>query len=116
MTRTKSAKFYNLTWEYLTVMTQDRKGNQRLLNGTLYFGSDASLFDQILISSGLLTGKSGWRAVDGSARIEAYPPMVSHRVGEGPVRFGLPAGDVAENVNLDGYSDHFPVSVRIEEV
>ena len=116
VTRTRSAKFYNLSWEYLTVMTQDRKGNQRLLNGTLYFGSDASLFDQILISTGLLTGKSGWRMVDGSARIEAYPPMVSHRVGEGPIRFGLPAGDVAGNVNLDGYSDHFPVSVRIEEV
>ncbi|MDP2880092.1 MAG: hypothetical protein Q8N89_00745 [Azonexus sp.] len=116
VSRAKSAKFYNLSWEYLTVMTQDHKGNQRPLNGTLYFGGDASLFDQILISSGLLTGKSGWRTVGGSARIEAYPPMVSHRVGEGPIRFGLPAGDVAENVNLDGYSDHFPVSVRIEEV
>jgi endonuclease/exonuclease/phosphatase family metal-dependent hydrolase len=114
--RTKSARFYNLAWEYLTVTTQDCKGSQRLLNGTLYFGDDAVLFDQILISSGLLTGKSGWRKVEGSARIEAYPPMVSHRVGEGPIRFGLPAGDVAENVNLDGYSDHFPVSVRIEEV
>lgn len=114
--RAKSARFYNLSWEYLTVTTQDRKGNQRLLNGTLYFGSDASLFDQILISSGLLTGKSGWRTVDGSARIEAYPPMVSHRVGEGPIRFGLPAGNVAANVNPDGFSDHFPVSVRIEEV
>jgi endonuclease/exonuclease/phosphatase family metal-dependent hydrolase len=116
VTRTKSARFYNLSWEYLTVTTQDHKGNQRLLNGTLYFGSDASLFDQILISSGLLTGKSGWRTVDGSARIEAHAPMVSHRVGEGPIRFGLPAGDVAGNVNVDGYSDHFPVSVRIEEV
>lgn len=116
VSRAKSARFYNLSWEYLTVTTQDRKGNKRLLNGTLYFGSDASLFDQILISNGLLTGKSGWQTVDGSARIEAYPPMVSHRVGEGPVRFGLPSGNVAENVNLDGYSDHFPVSVRIEEV
>ncbi len=116
VTRTRSARFYNLTWEYLTLMTQDRKGNPRLLNGTLYFGSDASLFDQILISTGLLTGKSGWRTVDGSARIEAYPTMVSHRVGEGPIRFGLPSGDVAANVNLDGYSDHFPVSVRIEAV
>jgi endonuclease/exonuclease/phosphatase family metal-dependent hydrolase len=112
--RAKSARFYNLAWEYLTVTTQDRKGNPRLLNGTLYFGSDAALFDQILVSTGIVTGKSGWRVVEGSPRIEAYSPMVSHRVGEGPIRFGLPSGDVAGNVNLDGYSDHFPVSVRIE--
>lgn len=116
VSRAKSAKFYNLTWEYLTVSTKDRKGNSRLLNGTLYFGSDAALFDQILVAPGIVTGKSGWRVVDGSPRIEAYPPMVSHRVGEGPIRFGLPAGDVAANVNLDGYSDHFPVSVRLEEI
>ena len=50
-----------------------------------------------------------------SARIEAYPEMVDHRVGEGPIRFGLPKGDAARNVNVDGYSDHFPVSVRIDE-
>ncbi|MBU1362529.1 MAG: endonuclease [Gammaproteobacteria bacterium] len=116
VTRARSAKFYNLSWEYLTAMVADHKGNARLLNGTLYFAGDAALFDQILVSPGLLTGKSGWRTVDGSARIEAYPPMVSHRVGEGPIRFGLPDGDAAANVNVDGYSDHFPVSVRIEEV
>jgi len=52
--------------------------------------------------------------VDGSARIEAYPQAVSHKVGEGPIRFGLPAGDAARNVNPDGYSDHFPVSVLVE--
>jgi endonuclease/exonuclease/phosphatase family metal-dependent hydrolase len=116
VTRARSAKFYNLSWEYLTATVADHKGNARLLNGTLYFAGDAALFDQILVSPGLLTGKSGWRTVDGSARIEAYPPMVSHRVGEGPIRFGLPDGDAAANVNVDGYSDHFPVSVRIEEV
>jgi predicted extracellular nuclease len=114
--RTRSARFYNLAWEYLTATVRDCKGNERVLNGSLYFAGDASLFDQILISSGVLTGKSGWRAVSGSARLEAHSPMVSHRVGEGPIRFGLSAGDVAGNVNLDGYSDHFPVSVRIEEV
>jgi len=114
--RAKSAKFYNFAWEYMTQMVADRNGKKRLLNGTLYFGSDASVFDQIMVSRGLLTGKSGLRVVDGSARIEAYPKAVSHRVGEGPIRFGLPYGDAAKNVNLDGYSDHFPVSVLIEAV
>jgi hypothetical protein len=32
------------------------------------------------------------------------------------VRFGLPKGDAARNVNPDGFSDHFPVSVVIDEL
>ena len=55
------------------------------------------------------------RVRDETTRIEAYAPMVDHRVGEGPIRFGLPKGNVAENVNIDGFSDHFPVSVRVDE-
>ncbi len=112
--RARSAKFYNLAWEYLMQTVTDRNGKQRPLNGTLYFAGDAAMFDQILVSPGLLTGRSGLRVVDGSARIEAYPAAVSHRVGEGPIRFGLPAGDAGKNVNPDGYSDHFPVSVLVE--
>jgi predicted extracellular nuclease len=114
--RARSAKFCNLAWDYLSQTVTDHRGKPRLIGGTLYFGGDAALFDQILVSPGLLTGKSGFRVVDGSARIEAYPPAVSHKVGEGPIRFGLPDGDAAKNVNTDGYSDHFPVSVLVEAV
>lgn len=114
--RARSAKFCNLAWDYLAQTVTDHRGKPRPLCGTLYFGGDAALFDQILVSPGLLTGKSGFRVVDGSARIEAYPPAVSHKVGEGPIRFGLPDGDAAKNVNTDGYSDHFPVSVLVEAV
>jgi hypothetical protein len=42
--------------------------------------------------------------------------MVDHRVTEGAMRFGLPRGDAAANTNAMGYSDHFPVSVLIDEV
>ena len=113
--RARSAKFCNLAWDYLTQSATDRKGNPRLLNGSFYFSGDAYLFDQILVSPGLLGGSSGLRVVDGSARIGAQAPMTSHKVGEGPIRFGLPEGD-ARNVNLDGFSDHFPVSVLVEVV
>ncbi len=41
--------------------------------------------------------------------------MVDHRVGEGPIRFGLPRGNAAANVDTEGFSDHFPVSVLIDE-
>ncbi len=111
--RAQSAKFYNLAWEYLCQPATSRTGQARTLNGTLYFGSDANVFDQIFVSPGLITGKSGLKVVEGSARIEAHAPMVSHRAGEGPLRFGLPKGSASKNVNPDGYSDHFPVSVLL---
>jgi predicted extracellular nuclease len=114
--RARSAKFCNLAWDYMTQTVTDRKGNARMLNGTFYFGGDANVFDQILVSPGLLGGASGLRVVAGSARIEAQAPMTSHRVGEGPIRFGLSEGDAQKNVNPDGYSDHFPVSVLIEAI
>ncbi len=113
--RAQSAKFYNLSWRYLTQMVTDHQGNQRVLDGTLYFDDDANLFDQILVARGLLTGPGRLKAVEANAKIEAFPEMVDHRVGQGPIRFGLPKGNAAANVNTIGFSDHFPVSVVIDE-
>jgi hypothetical protein len=39
--------------------------------------------------------------------------MVSHRVSEGSLRFGLPKGNPAKNIDEAGFSDHFPVAVEI---
>ncbi|MFM2118915.1 MAG: hypothetical protein RL722_383 [Pseudomonadota bacterium] len=113
--RAQSAKFVNLAWRYLTQAATDHRGKARDLDGTLYFGGDGFVFDQILASRGLLSGASKLKVNETSARIEAYAEMVDHRVGEGAIRFGLPAGDAAANTNPQGYSDHFPVSVLIDE-
>lgn len=113
--RAQSGKFSNLSWRYLTQTVTDRQGNQRALDGTLYFDGNANLFDQILVARGLLTGPGRLKVVEASAKIEAFPEMVSHRVSEGPIRFGLPKGNAAVNVNTAGFSDHFPVSVVIDE-
>ena len=113
--RAQSARFYNLSWRYLTQAAVDHRGKARDLDGTLYFSGDGNVFDQILVARGLLAGSGscarGWKA----RASKPHPEMVDHRVGEGPIRFGLPKGDAARNVNVDGYSDHFPVSVRIDE-
>jgi predicted extracellular nuclease len=113
--RAQVGKFYNLSWRYLTQAVTDHNGNLRTLDGTLYFDDDANVFDQILIARGLLTGPSQLKVADASATVEAFPEMVDHRVGQGPIRFGLPKGDAAANVNTAGFSDHFPVSVLIDE-
>lgn len=112
--RAQSPKFYNLAWTYLRQMVTDHQGNQRQIDGTLYYRYDGNVFDQILVSRPLLDGNGPFALDEATAQIEAFPEMTSHRVGEGPIRFGLPKGD-PQKVNQDGYSDHFPVSVMISE-
>ena len=114
--RAQSARFYNCAWEYLNTRATDHHGNERELRGSLYFGGDANVFDQILVGRPLLdAAATPFKMVQGSARIEAFPEMVSHRNAEGPRRFGMAKGNVARNVDETGFSDHFPVSVLIAE-
>ena len=114
--RAKTAvRFYNLAWGYLSQMTQDHHGDQKLLHGTLYFDGNGNTFDQILVSKGLLMEDSPIKVLEETARIEAFPEMVDHKVAYGPIRFGLPKGDAAKNVDTSGFSDHFPVSVVLRE-
>ncbi len=112
--RARSARFFNLAWQYLSQPAVDRKGKSRELNGTLYYRGDGYLFDQILVSRGLMKGGAALRVLPDSARIEAFPEMVLSSSNPAPVRFGLPKGDAAKNVNRNGFSDHYPVSVILE--
>lgn len=78
--------------------------------GTHYYSNYASVLDQFLISRGLLTGAPGPKARVDSVRIERFPEMVSGGDYPDPIRFRR--GDDAD---LAGYSDHYPISVVIEE-
>jgi hypothetical protein len=113
--RATSARLHNLAWSYLHVDAIDHRGNPRLIDGTLYHEDDGNIFDQILVNRSLLTGERGLTVLDDTATISAVPQMVDNRVGQGPIRFGLPRGDAGKNVNQNGYSDHFPVIVTIRE-
>ncbi|MEB3195467.1 MAG: endonuclease/exonuclease/phosphatase family protein [Cyanobacteriota bacterium] len=108
-------RFYNLSWWFRPIETKDCKGKKRLIYGTIYFEGNGAIFDQLLVSQGLLLPSSGLKVREETAKVEIFPEMVDSRAGEGPIRFGLAKGNVAVNVNPNGYSDHFPVSVVIEE-
>ena len=110
-----AVRFYNLAWRYLKQQGQDHKGKPKLLHGTLYYKENANVFDQLLVSKGLLIQNSPITVNEDTARMELFPEMVDHRVSQGPIRFGLPKGNAARNVNTDGFSDHFPVSVVLQE-
>ncbi len=113
--RSRSARFYNLAWNYHRQQVIDHRGDARVIDGTLYYRSNGNVFDQIMANRSLLTGVGGLSIEDSSAHIEAFPQMIDHRVSYGPIRFGLPRGKPASNVNQDGFSDHFPVSVIVTD-
>lgn len=113
--RSRSARFYNLAWNYHHQQVTDHRGDERVIDGTLYYRNNGNVFDQILANRSLLTGEGGLAIDESSARIEAFPQMVDHRANYGPIRFGLPKGKPSSNVNEDGFSDHFPVSVVVTD-
>ena len=79
--------------------------------GSHHFDGRPCMLDQILISRGIVTGASGWKLA-GDAVLEARELMARPNSGA-PRRFGLGHG---KNVDLKGYSDHFPVGVRLTGV
>ncbi len=81
-------RFYNLAWRYLEQQGQDHNGNPKTLCGTLYYGGNGNIFDQILVSKGLLSQNGPLTVNEATARIEVYPEMVDHRVSYGPIKFG----------------------------
>lgn len=113
--RSRTARFYNLGWRLMHQEMMDSRGDMRPINGTLYYGGNGNVFDQVLANRALLGGSGPWQLDEASIKIDAIPAMVSHRKSEGPLRFGLPKGNAAKNVNQNGYSDHFPVSVVVAE-
>ncbi|MBK1632659.1 endonuclease/exonuclease/phosphatase [Thiohalocapsa halophila] len=78
--------------------------------GTHYYNNHANVLDQFLVSKGLLTGASGFGARTGSVRVEQFPEMVDAGDYPDPIRFGR-----GDDANLGGYSDHYPISVVIDE-
>ncbi len=111
----RSEIFYNLTWNYLRQNVTTISGTQRKIYGSLYYKGNANLFDQIFVNRAFVTGTGPFSVQEETTRLETFAQMTSKSKNEGPIRFGLPKGNVNKNINTNGYSDHFPVSVVIEE-
>lgn len=77
--------------------------------GSHYFRRDPMIFDQILVSPGMLTGE-GWRCLPESATIVTRGNNLVNRFGA-PLRFGSERDEVP--LNRRGCSDHLPVTVRL---
>jgi hypothetical protein len=74
--------------------------------GSYLFGSDWYMFDQFLVSYGLLRGPSPIR-VD-RASVAIFRPAAMRGTSGRPRRFGRPAKSGADE---DGFSDHYPITL-----
>lgn len=97
----RSAKLYNLIWPLMG------KGL-----GSFYYDNLPNMLDQFLVSKGFLKNNSPIQVKTDSIRIEAFPEMISGGDYPDPIPFGRPS----DNLNVDGFSDHYPISVVLQEV
>ncbi len=93
----RNPMLYNLMWP---LVAEGR--------GTHVYGSEVACLDQILVSKALLRDDGVLRLV-GEAELVVFPEMVKGRYGT-PRRFGRPA---SSGFDVDGFSDHLPVGVRL---
>jgi hypothetical protein len=77
--------------------------------GCLYFNNFANLLDQVLINQAMARPGSPMRVADHNVKIVRFPDLVgTYPV---PIRFG----GMGKPVNTDGFSDHYPIAVRVNE-
>ena len=80
--------------------------------GTHYFNNFPNVLDQFWLSRGLFMPAGDFALVQNSVAIERFPEMVATGMYPRPRRFSRPS---AGDYDPTGYSDHFPISVRILE-
>jgi predicted extracellular nuclease len=94
----KNPYLYNLSWR---LIGQD--------TGTHFYGGSFGMLDQMLINRPMLNGDSPFK-VSGEVGILKFQEMIKSP-GK-PKRFSRPS---ARDFDDEGYSDHFPIAVVVEE-
>lgn len=84
--------------------------------GSYYYSYYALMFDQFLVSKGIVKGNYGFELPSGPGgnyvtEIVQYPDHVSGGTYPDPIKFGRPSS----GYNPDGYSDHYPVAMILTE-
>ncbi len=100
VTRARNALFLNLMWPLM---------GQGL--ASFYYDNVPCLLDQFLADKNLLNQNAPIRVLQDTAAILRFPEMVGAGIYSTPIRFG----GMGEPVNRNGFSDHFPVAVIVQE-
>jgi hypothetical protein len=80
-------------------------------DGTFYFDNEPNQFDQFLINKNMIINEAPIRALPETVEILRFPGTSATGDYPRPV----PYGGMGKPLNPDGYSDHFPIGLIIEE-
>ncbi len=98
----RAPRFFNLMWPSLATGV-----------GSYYYKNEPNVLDQFWISKGILGGASKFKVKDGSVRIEMFEAMRKSATNPTPKRFGRPSE--SDKYDPQGFSDHYPISLVLEE-
>jgi len=92
--------FLNLMWPLMDYGT-----------ASFYFGNQPNMLDQFLANENMLKSNSPIKIIPDSVSIERFAEMIK------PGAYGIPKhfGGMGKKILLDGYSDHYPISVKLKE-
>jgi hypothetical protein len=80
--------------------------------GTFYWNNFPHMFDQFLVSKGFLKEDSPLKILTGSATIERYDEL---KTPDSDYEVPRPFGRPSKTLDEEGYSDHFPISLKMVE-
>jgi hypothetical protein len=117
----RALREYALSTHYLPRVTNARI--PRLYNlmgplagqgmGTHFYSGEPDMLDQFLATEGMVKRGMPIRVQADSVEIIAWPEMRTSARKPAPLRFGRPSKP--SSYNRDGFSDHFPITVRVTE-
>jgi predicted extracellular nuclease len=81
--------------------------------GSYYYDNYPTVLDQLLTTRGMARSTAEMRVDRDTVEVVRFPEMISNGVYPAPIRFGRPSR--ASSYDPDGYSDHYPIAVRILE-
>lgn len=96
----RSPRFLNLMWPL---------AGQGI--GSFYFDNLPNILDQFLADKNLLKQNAPIKVLPASVEIHRFPEMVDAGDYPKPIHFG----GMGKTVNLDGFSDHFPIALTVTE-
>jgi len=98
--RARNPLFLNLMWPLMGAGM-----------ASYYYGNEPCFLDQFLVNKNLLSQNAPIRVVPESVEVLRFPEMVGTGIYPIPIRFG----GMKTPVNLDGFSDHFPIAMKVRE-
>jgi predicted extracellular nuclease len=81
-------------------------------DGSFYFDNQPNMLDQFLVNKNMATGDAPIKAYPATVQILRPAAMLNPGIYPKP----LPFGGMGKPANQNGYSDHFPLTIRVTDV